>query len=67
MLKREGLYLFLYQADNGRLYFLKGGAIRRMKHEGVAYYYEIMVIYKRAIEHALKGYHEAVAKFMGIL
>ena len=57
----------MYQADNGRLYFLKGGAIRRMKHEGVAYYYEIMVIYKRAIEHALKGYHEAVAKFMGIL
>ena len=60
MLKREGLYLFLYQADNGRLYFLKGGSIRRMEHEDVSYYYETMVVYKRAMEHVFKGYHEAI-------
>ena len=60
MLKRDGIYCFLYRNNNEILYFLKGGDIRKLKHQNVQYFYDMMAIYKKAMEYVMNDYHNAL-------
>lgn len=60
MLKREGIYCFLYRGDTGEIYLLKGGSNRKLEHQDIQYYYESMTIYKKAMEFIMHDYHDAL-------
>lgn len=42
MLKKNGFYMFILQYSNGNLSILNGGAVKRLAHKAVYYYYEYM-------------------------
>lgn len=58
MLKRDDIYCFLYREDNNKMYFLKGGSKRKLKHQNERYFYETMVVYKKAMEYIMHDYHD---------
>lgn len=60
MLKRDGIYCFLYRGDTGKIYLLKGGSNRKLEHQDIQYYYDIISVYKKAMEFIMHDYHEAL-------
>lgn len=64
MLKHSGIYCFVYENDNGK-YLLNGGAIKRLKHYNLSYYYDRLPMYSALIEHAVSGYYDALRAISG--
>ncbi len=60
MLKRDGLYLFMYRNNNGRLYLLKGGRLTKVggkfEYQFESYYYNNMVSFGYAIKNLFEKY-----------
>lgn len=55
LLKRSGLYLFIFTSDVGKNYLLNGGVTNKAEHT-VDYYYEHMVDYAAQIRSCFDGY-----------
>lgn len=62
MLKREGFYFFLFEADNYKLYMLNGGRVKSLDIQDVKYYFNNMVAYVFAINDLFKKYNKALKK-----
>mgnify|MGYP003365605713 CR=1 FL=1 len=62
MLKREGFYLFLFEADNKKMYLLKGGRVKSLDIQDVKYYFNNMVAYAFAINDLFKEYNKGLKK-----
>ena len=61
MLKREGVYLFLFGWETtGDLYLLSGGRINKLDVQDPRYYYENMVAYSTMVKEAFSGYQRAI-------
>lgn len=61
MLKRKGVYCFLFkQANKNNLYLLNGGMIKKLKNDDVNYYYDNIVKYADYIKAGLKSYNDAL-------
>ncbi len=59
MLKRDGIYCFLWQ-EYGTLYLLSGGSIRTVPSTLLDYYYERMSYYADIVKAMLSSYHVAL-------
>lgn len=59
MLKKSNAYCFIW-ADKGRLYLLNGGAIKKLTHMDISYYYDNMDVYTNAIKAMLNNYNKAL-------
>lgn len=59
MLKRRGLYCFIYKDEVG-LYLLDGGRKRKLHYYDLDYYYENMVKYAECIDLLLGDYNRAL-------
>ena len=55
MLKRQGIYCFVYQNERGVLYFLNGGA-RITADKDIEYYYNNMVSYYNKLKESMQPY-----------
>lgn len=62
MLKREGFYLFLFEADNKKMYLLKGGRVKSLDIQDVKYYFNNMVAYSFVINDLFKKYNNELKK-----
>lgn len=61
MLKKDGIYCFIFESDKtGRLYILNGGAVKKLEHNDLNYYFDRMVYYADAVKQAFKEYHTAI-------
>ena len=61
MLKKLGIYCFIYPNPNGeKLYLLSGGKITTLEHNDINYYFDKMIYYSDAVKSVLKGYHNAL-------
>lgn len=61
MLKREGVYLFLFVWEvTGNLYLLSGGRITKLDVQDPRYYYENMVAYAAMVKEAFSGYQQVI-------
>lgn len=61
MLKRQGVYCFLFRRpDKNKLYLLNGGLISNLKKDDITYYYDNIVKYADFIKAGLKSYNEAL-------
>lgn len=59
MLKNHGIYCFMFEnTDLGKFYLLNGGAINKLEHDDINYYFKNMVYYSDAIKGLLNGYHQ---------
>ncbi len=58
MLKKQNNYCFFYE-ESGRLYLLKGGAIKKAEYP-LEYYFDKLDIYSNAIKVMLSGYNLAL-------
>ncbi|MEJ8304027.1 DUF4116 domain-containing protein [Saccharibacillus sacchari] len=58
MLKKKGLYCFLYENDKNVRYFLSGGRIKKIEEQRLSYYYDHMDKYAEGVKLALSGYHK---------
>ena len=68
MLKREGVYLFMFKWDEtGRLYFLSGGQIERAPEQDPTYYYDRMVEYARLVTEAFRPYMDRIERISEIV
>lgn len=56
LLKRSGLYLFIFTSNAGKNYVMNGGIINKAEHT-IDYYYEHMVDYATRISLYLDGYN----------
>lgn len=63
MLKRDGLYFFLYKENNEKLYYLEEGHKRKLKCQNVEYYYHAMPIYQNEMKNIMKNYYKSL-KFL---
>lgn len=63
MLKKQGVYLFIFKGEKvNRLYLLKGGICCKLENDRIDYYFERMVLYSLAIKNMLSKYHDALKK-----
>lgn len=63
MLKREGVYLFLFVWEKtGDLYLLSGGRIKRLEVQDPWYYYRNMPTYCSMVKEAFSGYQNAIRR-----
>jgi len=61
MLKREGVYCFIFENTNSKTFsLLNGGQIKRLQYPDLNYYYEHMVLYSNAIKQIFSGYNDAL-------
>lgn len=60
MLKKNGIYCFLYKNSKDKLYILNGGAVRILENQDVNYYYNTMDILSMAINKAMENYNNAL-------
>jgi calcineurin-like phosphoesterase family protein len=61
MLKNSGVYCFMYEnPSSGKKFLLSGGAISKLEHNDLNYYFERMVFYAEAIKGLLGVYHKAL-------
>ena len=60
MLKRNNLYMFLYQNEKEKLYLLKGGQRICLKEQDVEYYYNRMLVFKDIMAKAVNGYNQLI-------
>lgn len=60
MLKKNGIYCFLYKNSKDKLYILNGGAVRVLENQDVNYYYNTMDILSMAINKAMENYNNAL-------
>ena len=60
MLKKNGIYCFLYKNAKDKLYILNGGAVRVLENQDVNYYYNTMDILSMAINTAMENYNNAL-------
>ena len=59
MLKNSGVYCFIFENDAGK-YLLNGGAIKKLRHFDLEYYYNRLPIFTSAVESMFNGYHNAL-------
>lgn len=55
MLKNNGIYLFLFQNENGTLYLLEGGKHRVIKNQDINYYYHNMALMNQTIAETIES------------
>lgn len=60
MLKRDGIYCFLYKRLTGTVYLLNGGMIKKVENEDVNYYFDKIPYYASAIQKMLSGYYSSL-------
>jgi calcineurin-like phosphoesterase family protein len=61
MLKNKAVFCFIFEAPKtGKMSLLSGGAIKKLEHKDINYYFEKMVLYSDAIKRLLCGYNQAL-------
>lgn len=55
MLKSSGLYMFLLETENGKLYLLEGGKRHKLRIQDVNYYYGNLVLLNKIVSEAVNG------------
>lgn len=55
MLKNSGLYMFLLETENGKLYLLEGGKRHKLRIQDVNYYYDNLVLLNKTVSEAVSG------------
>ncbi len=61
MLKKNNIYCFMYEdKKTRRLYLLSGGAIKKIEHSDINYYFERMAQYSDSIRGLLYGFNQAL-------
>ncbi|OMD73270.1 hypothetical protein BSK48_05215 [Paenibacillus odorifer] len=61
MLKRSGIYCFIFENDkNRKLSLLNGGAIKSLEYSGIEYYFERMIYYSDAVKLIFADYYKAL-------
>lgn len=53
MLKNSGLYMFLLETEDKKLYLLEGGKRRRLRIQDINYYYDNLVLLNKTISEAV--------------
>lgn len=59
MLKNAGVYCFVYENSAGK-YLLNGGAIKKLKHFNLEYYFNRLPVFTSAVKTMFSGYHSAM-------
>lgn len=59
ILKNAGVYCFVYENDIGK-YLLNGGAIKKLKHFDLEYYFNRLPEFTSAVKSMFRGYHDAM-------
>jgi predicted MPP superfamily phosphohydrolase len=61
MLKNNNIYCFMFENIKTRkLYLLNGGAINKLEHSDIHYYFERMAYYSDTIRELFSGYNQAL-------
>lgn len=61
MLKRSGVYCFIFRHTNSKAFCLmSGGKVRKLPHNALEYYYNKMTVYYRAINEIFGEYNNAL-------
>lgn len=55
MLKNSGLYMFLLETEDRRLYLLEGGKRHKLKIQDINYYYDNLVLLNKVVSEAISG------------
>ncbi len=58
MLKNSGLYMFLLETEDRRLYLLEGGKRHKLRVQDINYYYDNLVLLNKAVSEAVSGIRE---------
>ena len=66
MLKKAGIYCFIFQNDK-KLYVLNKGQSIAAEHKNLEYYYDAMEIYAQAINDLLEGYNSSLKVISNIV
>ncbi len=68
MLKRNGLYCFLFKkTKNRKLYMMNGGAIKSIENQNLQYYYDNMEHYSHGIKLLYQNYRKALETISEII
>lgn len=57
MLKKEQTYMFLMEKENGSLFTLNGGVIKKTDGHNIDYYYQNLISYATSVKLFLSGYN----------
>ena len=58
LLKRNNIYMFIYENDKGNLYILNGGQKNKLSKNDIDYYYNHMENYSILMKEGTKSYYE---------
>lgn len=58
LLKREGLYMFIFKNKKNKLRLMRGGKLHALKNNDLCYYYDNMITYNYFIDKFMKPYTE---------
>jgi len=68
MLKRHGLYCFLYKMKkDGKLYMMNGGSIKRLGNQDLQYYFDNMEHYSHGLRLLYQDYRKALETISEII
>lgn len=69
MLKKDGIYCFIQQnLNNGNLYLLSGGAIKKLEYQNdMEYYYNNLVYYAQSVEYFMSNYNNKLKEISNLI